>query len=466
MQLGGIFLALLVCLAVTSSSAGGDSLLSKHPGKARHPEGIIPPLVSPLALDERSNALGLFAMEGISYLGSLEHLRGALQKALVANKLKIGIAGGSVSTGSGCDVEKSMWFNHMVEILEDYFGSRSEVRMESTVDVMLNNIAQGATGPQRVVYCGAELLREEVDVIILEYAINDSGSTWSELLVRQFLLSKKSAVIFLETFVPANFGSGSAQMYHDALARHYDIPIISARDALSFKFRKSKALQDEWFSSDNHHPSCIGHEYLGGLAARLLVLTLETIPLTKEVSHSKKSKSLGMGDIPMLSSVSHVLETSASPTCILASETLLQHASVPWGKSGNSRKPTFDCSSTDDGDVTLDLNCSNAIHQGKRDFCQIVIIHTKSWQPMGDAAVYLGENAEPSIILHSFSPEWRENGIEITVQHMEGLDDPALRIRDGSTSLRIHCLGSSLAHKNITGFYDRNLFQLHGFVLI
>ena len=75
--------------------------------------------------------------------------------------------------------------------------------------------------------CGKELLNDaHPDLFILEFAINENGGTFSELLVRH--ASIESAVMFVETFSLRDKREGfkSAQMAHDALARYYDVPII------------------------------------------------------------------------------------------------------------------------------------------------------------------------------------------------------------------------------------------------
>ena len=52
---------------------------------------------------------------------------------------------------------------------------------------------------RKSVVCGKELTNQvELDILFLEYAINESGGTFSELLLRE--ASTQSAVMFVETF--------------------------------------------------------------------------------------------------------------------------------------------------------------------------------------------------------------------------------------------------------------------------
>ena len=75
------------------------------------------------------------------------------------------------------------------------------------------NLAEGATGPDRVFYCIQNLLPDygSLDVLFLEYAINEAGGTMSELLLRRVMNS--TSVIFLDTFTLSAGPFRSAQQY-------------------------------------------------------------------------------------------------------------------------------------------------------------------------------------------------------------------------------------------------------------
>ena len=102
------------------------------------------------------------------------------------------------------------------------FRGKSRANCETSVSsatVAMLNIAQGATVPERVFFCGKELLHSvELDTLFLEYTINESGGTFSELLLRE--ASTQSAVMFVETFSSRNEREGfkSAQKEHDVFA--------------------------------------------------------------------------------------------------------------------------------------------------------------------------------------------------------------------------------------------------------
>ena len=100
------------------------------------------------ALRELSDAYLL--SRGSSQLGSLRTLKFSLKRALRRGELKIGVTGGSVSVGGGCYEEpEKMWFNH---VQREVSRKLRDIGLNMTVTTL--NIAQGATGPERVFFCG------------------------------------------------------------------------------------------------------------------------------------------------------------------------------------------------------------------------------------------------------------------------------------------------------------------------
>lgn len=312
--------------------------------------------------------------KGITYVGTLHALKWSITRALERGQLRIGVAGGSVSVGAGCyNQPKKMWFNHVSTEV-----SRKLHSLGLNVTLTFVNIAQGATGPERVFFCGNELFNhEEVDILLLEYAINESGGTYSELVLRQ--MSKKSAVIFVETFTLRDKRQGfkSAQKEHDVLAKYYDVPIISARDAFRDAFRRDVNFSNAYFSLDQHHPSCCGHVAMGGLVAALLSDAIDASLLRpNEDASSVFSKGVVLPEFLNLSNVHlprYILDRV--PDCMLAVSRLRNFSQSSWHE-GQKNKPTFDCTSPKDGNFSVKLNCNRAQFEIGNHFCQVIIFYT------------------------------------------------------------------------------------------
>ena len=414
------------------------------------------------ALNELSDAHLL--SKGSSHIGTLRGLKFSLKRALRRGELRIGVAGGSVSVGGNCyeDPEK-MWFNHVRREI-----SRKLQDAGLNVSVTVLNIAQGATGPERVFLCGKELTNQvELDIILLEYAINESGGTFSELLLRQ--ASMQSAVMFVETFssLDGREGFKSGQKEHDVLAKYYDVPIVSTRDAFRDAFRKDVNILSRYFSTDGHHPSCCGHLALGGLAAAVLSMAIDATWtqfeddfLTGLYSRDTLPPFLDLSNANL---PRYILERT--PECMLAASRLLDFSHSSWRKE-NDKKPTFDCVSPRDGNFSININCNPAQFQDEEHFCQVIIFYTRSWQPMGDAVVYINDGITPSVYLHGYVQSWRDAGHKWTIQQMTSTYEKKLRISPGVSTLNIQCTGTTQAPEKLESAFSRTLFQLHGLVVV
>ena len=357
-----------------------------------------------------------------------------------------------------------MWFNYM----------RSEVVRKLkdvglNISVTLTNIAQGGTGPERVFWCGKELLDDTLpDLFILEYAINEgNGGIYSELLVR--LASIESAVMFVETFSLRDKREGfkSAQMTHDALARYYDVPIISARDAFRDAVRRDQNILNQYFSADQHHPSCCGHLSLGGLAAAVISLAVDT--LVAPHGHMPFSGLYSRKTLPPFLDISntnpprYMLERA--PDCMLAASRLSKFSQSSWD-AGNVQKPTFDCTSPEDGNFSVNVHCDPALFQDGDEFCQVIVFYTRSWQPIGNALIYVNDAIDPSVQLFGFVQEWQAAGNQWTIQQMTSPDEASLRIGAGNSTLSIQCTGTTRAPDDLESAFQRTLFQLHGVAVV
>lgn len=401
---------------------------------------------------------------GSSHLGTLRALKFSLKRALRRGELRIGVAGGSVSVGGGCyeDPEK-MWFNN---VQREVSNKLQDIGLNVTVTTL--NIAQGATGPERMFFCGKELLHGvELDIIFLEYAINESGGTFSELLLRQ--ASKQSAVMFVETFSSRDEREGfkSAQKEHDVLAKYYDVPIVSARDAFRDAFRRDIDVLNRYFSADGHHPSCCGHSALGGLAAAVISIGIDALQtqfdddaLTSLYSEETLPAFLDLANAKL---PRYMLERA--PDCMLAASRLMDFSKSSW-PTGSAKKPTFDCTSPKDGNFSVNINCDTAQFQDGEHFCQVILFYTRSWQPMGDAVVYVNDEISPSVHLHAYAQNWRNAGYQWTIQQMTSAYEESLRVGPGASTLNVQCTGTTQAPDKMESSFNRTLFQFHGLVVV
>ena len=396
--------------------------------------------------------------KSLSYAGTLDALRSALLEGVTRGKLRIGIGGGSVSVGGNChDDTQRRWFTTLKNALERGFALRSVA-----LDVQIINAAQGATGPSRLAYCLDELLPESVDIMIFEYAINEGGGMWSEVLLRQFQPAK-TALFFLETFSmkgPIGQGFDSSQQYHDTLARYYDIPLLSARDAFRDEFIRHPDAAQRWFADDHHHPSCLGHATLGLLAAELVFHTFESVGHHQPIAEAANYTHL----TPLYIRPKGSFPISLHPTCLLAAHGLLAKQKSTWPRP-TGPKPSFDCTGPEDGDLSIPVSC----RPSGKDRCQVILSYTRSWRPMGVASIYFNTSRTPDFSIDAFAADWVERKTYWTVQQYTDSDEDRLKIPMGDTLVRIRCDGSSTApaeHAVADSPFSRFTFQVHALVLL
>ena len=113
-----------------------------------------------------------------------------------------------------------------------------------------------------------DVLRHQPDIVFVEFAVNDSGDTISqgvyESLLRKLLTSdSQPAVILLFTVLS---GGHSCQDHMAMLGRHYDLGMISVKDAIWPDIEQGHLAWSD-YSPDYAHPTTEGHAFVAELIA-------------------------------------------------------------------------------------------------------------------------------------------------------------------------------------------------------
>ncbi|GJJ16092.1 hypothetical protein Clacol_010371 [Clathrus columnatus] len=128
------------------------------------------------------------------YEGTNFRFHRVIKQALAGEPVKIGVLGGSVTKGHGIRTPSDNWTNKFLKAWKSFFpNSQTE----------LYNGAVPATGSDYLSVCFGEHLDEDVDLVLIELAINDqrleSNANAYEWLLRGVLeLPKRPAVINLQ----------------------------------------------------------------------------------------------------------------------------------------------------------------------------------------------------------------------------------------------------------------------------
>lgn len=196
-------------------------------------------------------------MKQLSYLniGNRARLREQLGK-LDSGGITVAYLGGSITQGSSATPETCY-----ARQTANWFAEHSAVKAVNYV-----NAGIGATGS----YIGVGRLQNQVlsknpDIVFVEFSVNDDASNTErnketyEGIIRQALAapSRPAVVVICMTQEDGT----SFQDYHAEIAKHYDLPVISYKNAILYAIDKGYIKWTD-ISDDNIHPNVTGHAIL------------------------------------------------------------------------------------------------------------------------------------------------------------------------------------------------------------
>lgn len=209
----------------------------------------------------------LIRQRGLVSMGDPARLQAVLAKFRRGEAVTLAAIGGSITAGG---LQTKDPANRYIRRMADWF-----TREYPNTEVRFVNAGIGGSNSNY----GAMRLRMDVldhkpDLVVVEYAVNDlPGRLFAESyegVLRQILNEpQKTAVI--ELFFMHNKGE-NAQEWQEMLGRHYNVPMVSFRDAWWPEFTDARAVWADLYA-DEVHPNDTGHL----LASDLLIALLEQV---------------------------------------------------------------------------------------------------------------------------------------------------------------------------------------------
>lgn len=194
-------------------------------------------------------------------VGNTERFHKAVEKARSGEKVTIAYLGGSITEGALAQPQPTSCYAYLSarHFAEKYMQDVSQ----------LNYINAGVSGTPSLL--GITRLEQDVlchhpDLVFVEFAVNDSGDLISqgvyESLLRKLLNSEtQPAVILLFTVLS---GGHSCQEHMSMLGRHYNLGMISVKDAIWPEIQQGTMAWSD-YSPDYAHPTTKGHAFLADL---------------------------------------------------------------------------------------------------------------------------------------------------------------------------------------------------------
>ena len=222
------------------------------------------------ATGSAADEAALFARSQVSP-GDTARLQRAFAKACRGDSVTVGVIGGSITQGAGASQPDRRYGDRVAAWWRQTFPKAT---------VRSVNAGIGATGSDYgALRARRDLLSHHPDFVVVEYAVNDPNTQAAaesfEGLTRQILREpNQPAVVLLFTM---NQEGGNAQEWQAQTGRHYNLPMVSFRDAL---WPEIKAGRMKWsdVEADVVHPNDRGHEYCARFITRLLEQVRAALP--------------------------------------------------------------------------------------------------------------------------------------------------------------------------------------------
>lgn len=195
--------------------------------------------------------------------GDLGRLAKVFAKARRGEPIKLGVIGGSITVGAIASNPANSYSGLLLAWWRKRFPK---------CEIDLINAGVAGTGSMYgALRAGRDLLSGTPDLVVIEFAVNDNWTDGEayEGLVRQILAQPNQPAAIL-LFMMWERG-GNDQEMQAKVGRHYDLPMVSFRDAL---WPEMAAGRMKWsdYIVDTVHPNDAGH----AAAARFLTAMCET----------------------------------------------------------------------------------------------------------------------------------------------------------------------------------------------
>lgn len=205
---------------------------------------------------------------GIVSEGDVSRLSAVIQKARRGEEICVAAIGGSITAG-GLQTKDPK--NRYIAQVSDWFTQtfpKAKVRFVNA-GIGGTNSLFGAMRVQR------DVLSHKPDLVIVEYAVNDNHPVpmfWSsyEGVLRQILREPQHPAV-VQLFFMQRKGENAQETQH-MLGRHYDLPMVSFRDAWWPEIYTDRVKWETMYA-DVVHPNDTGHI----LASELLIALLNDV---------------------------------------------------------------------------------------------------------------------------------------------------------------------------------------------
>ena len=203
-----------------------------------------------------------------------------MSKARRGERVIVAFIGGSITEGAKATAKERRYIENVGNWWRKNFP-------KAQIEVL--NAGIGATGSSfGALRVQRDVLSRNPDVLVVEFAVNDANTEINaqtyEGLIRQALISPQPPAVLL-LFMLHKDGS-NAQEWFARVGAHYNLPMISYRDAIFPEIQAGKVKWED-ISPDMIHPNDLGHNYVAQTMDALFAKVLATLSESGELGKVK-----------------------------------------------------------------------------------------------------------------------------------------------------------------------------------
>ncbi len=206
--------------------------------------------------------------------GNNKRLKDVIEKAEKGEDITIAYIGGSITEGAGARPINTNCYAY-----QSYLKFKEIIGRSGEDNIHFLKAGIGGTPSQLgVIRYERDVLRNrtvEPDIVIIEFAVNDDGDetkgvSYESLILKALSEKNNPAVILLFSVFENDWNLQSRLV---PVGKHYDLPMVSVKDAVVPQFRLTKEqgniITKKQFFDDPYHPSNDGHRVMADCLAFL-----------------------------------------------------------------------------------------------------------------------------------------------------------------------------------------------------
>ncbi len=220
---------------------------------------------------------------GMANRGSWYRMKRLMKRAQNGDNITICCLGGSITQGSLASSQELCYASRVAKWWRDTFPKAK---------IKFINAGIGATDSQLgCARADSDVLAHKPDFVSIEFSVNDDPNehyfeTYEGLVRKIYGAECEPAVMIIHNVFYHN--GGNSQIYHGAVARHYEIPSVSMQSCIYPEVVAGRIPNRE-ITPDDLHPNDDGHELVAGVVTYFLEKVLAAVDEPEEEAPELKA---------------------------------------------------------------------------------------------------------------------------------------------------------------------------------